>query len=142
MVKLQNVPQTKHKNNMYTIGDLMIRLKNGYMARKSSIKCLYSHFSQALLDKLQQLEYIQSYTIGDDVKKTIIVELRYNDGRPAITDVKIFSKPGQRRYISAKKLKPVLSNLGHAILSSPLGLVTNHEARKKHVGGEFLFEIW
>jgi len=127
---------------MYTLGDLMIRLKNGYMARKPSVDCLYSNFSQALLDKLQQLKYIQSYTVGNDAKKTINVVLRYNDGRPAITDVRIFSKPGQRRYTAAKKLRPVLSNLGHAILTSPAGIITNHEARKKHVGGEFLFEIW
>lgn len=127
---------------MYTIGDLMIRLKNGYMSRKPSVECLYSNFSKALLDKLKQLEYIQSYSIGDDARKTITVELRYNEGQPAITDVRIFSKPGQRRYTSAKKLRPVLSNLGHAILSSPLGIITNHEARRKHVGGEFLFEIW
>jgi len=127
---------------MYTAGDLMIRIKNGYMVRRLSVDCLYSRFSQALLDKLQQLGYIQSYSLGKDSKKTITVELRYNNGRPALTDVKIFSKPGQRRYLTKKKLKPVLNNLGHAILSSSLGIVTNHEARKKHVGGEILFEIW
>ncbi len=72
----------------------------------------------------------------------MVVELSYADGMPAMTDVKIYSKPGRRWYVTVKKIKTVFGGLGAAIISTPKGILTNQEAKKEKIGGELLFEVW
>lgn len=125
-----------------SITDLVIRLKNGYMSRKDSITTPYSKYRVSVLQKLQELNYIESYEVDGEVIKNITVILKYNHGVPAITDVKIFSKPGRRWYTPYKDIRPVLGGMGKVILSSSKGIVTDKEAKKEQVGGELLFHIW
>lgn len=126
-----------------SIIDLIIRIKNSYLARKESLSCYYSKFKEEILKKLKELKYIKDYKIEEkDSKKMIFIELLYIDKEPAITDVKIYSKPGRRYYVSYKDLKPVMSGYGHSIISTPKGIMTNKEARLKKIGGELLFNIW
>lgn len=119
--------------------DLIIRIKNGYMARKENIEVSKSHFNEEVLKKLLQLGYIKKFQV---VESKIQVELLYKDKNPVITDVHIYSRPGSRYYISYKDLKQVVGGLGFSILSTPKGILSNKEARKTKVGGELLFSIW
>lgn len=119
--------------------DLIIRIKNGYMARRESIDVSSSHFNEAVLMKLMQLGYIKKFQVKDRI---IQVELLYKERNAAITDVQIFSKPGRRYYVSYKDLKPVLGGLGYSIISTSKGIFSNKEARKRKLGGELLFSIW
>ncbi len=125
-----------------TIIDLIIRMKNGYMARKEQIELPYSRIKEDVLKKLLSLKYIKNYNTKKDKFGKITIELLYKNGEPAFTDLKIYSKPGRRWYVAAKDIKPVLGGLGASILSTPKGILTNQEAKKEHVGGELLFEIW
>lgn len=125
-----------------SITDLVIRLKNGYMSRKERITVPYSKFRISVLEKLQELNYIEKFEVEGEVIKTIFVELKYDGGVPAITDVKIFSKPGRRWYVPYKEIRPVLGGMGKVILSSSKGILTDNEAKKERVGGELLFHIW
>lgn len=125
-----------------SIIDLIIRIKNGYSARRESIDAPYSGFREEVLKKLESLGYIKNYTVSGDVIKIIDVTLAYENGIASVTNVKLFSKPGRRWYTSAKNLKSVLGGMGVAVLSTPQGIMTNKEARKKNIGGELLFEIW
>lgn len=98
---------------------------------------------EEVLKKLAALKFIASYKIEkDDMFKKLIIELNYQDGTPAVTDVKIYSKPGRRWYVPVKKIKGVFGGLGAAILSTPKGILTNKEAVKEKTGGELLFEVW
>ncbi len=126
----------------HAIIDMIIRIKNGYMARRDNVVTPGSQFRREVLTKLQQIGYIEGFSEEGDVKKTFDIELKYKHGEPAVTDVKLFSKPGQRHYVPAKSLKPVLSGMGYAIVSTPKGVMTNIEAKKANQGGELLFEIW
>ncbi|OGK25098.1 30S ribosomal protein S8 [Candidatus Roizmanbacteria bacterium RIFCSPLOWO2_01_FULL_37_13] len=119
--------------------DLIIRIKNGYMARRESIDVSSSHFNEAVLMKLMQLGFIKKFQAKDRI---IQVELLYKERNAAITDVQIFSKPGRRYYVSYKDLKPVLGGLGYSIISTSKGIFSNKEARKRKLGGELLFSIW
>ena len=119
--------------------DLVIRIKNGYMARKESIEASYARFNEEILGKLKQLGFIKNFKTKD---RKIQIELLYVDRNPAITDVQIFSKPGMRFYVSYKDLKPVLGGLGYSIISTSKGILSNKEARKRKLGGELLFSIW
>lgn len=125
----------------YSIGDLVIRIKNGYMAKRESVSAPYSRVNEAVVKKLAQLQFISDYHV-DKEKKLLDIRLRYDDGRPALTDLRLFSTPGRRWYVSYRTLKPVLSGYGFSLLSSPKGIVTNIEAKKLKVGGELLFNIW
>jgi len=126
----------------HAVIDLIIRIKNGYMARREMVSSPASNFRIDVLKKLKQVGYIKGFTQSGDIKKTVDITLKYVDGEPAMTDVKIGSKPGQRYYVAAKELKPVLSGLGYSIVSTPNGVLTNIEAKKANQGGELLFEIW
>ncbi len=122
--------------------DLAIRIKNGYLARREAITVPYSRFKEEVLKKLKGLEFIKDYHVEGDKVKNITVDLLYNNGASALTDIKIFSKPGQRFYVSYKELKPVFGGIGYSILSTPKGILTDKEARKAKIGGELLFNIW
>lgn len=123
--------------------DLIIRIKNGYLAKKETVISPYSKFRENVLKKLFELKFIKNYQVtGGDKIKEITIELLYKNGVPALTDVKIFSKPGRRYYVSYHQLKPVLGGYGASILSTSKGILTNKEAYKLKVGGELLFNIW
>lgn len=126
----------------YSVGDLVIRIKNGYMAKKEVIESPYSKLREQILKKLVQIKYIKSYSVTGDIKKDLTIELLYKDNVPVFTDLKIFSTPGRRWYVAKKKLKPVLNGMGYSILSTPQGIMTNIEAKKNNLGGELLFNIW
>lgn len=125
-----------------SIIDLIIRIKNGYAARRETISSPYSKFKEEVLKKLSTLGYIKQYSVEGDIIKTFTITLDYQNGAPAVTDVKLFSKPGRRWYTASKNIKCVLGGLGVSILSTPQGILTNKEARKTQIGGELLFEIW
>lgn len=122
--------------------DLIIRVKNGYLANRETIESPYSGFVEEILTVLKQIGFIKDYQIGKDLKKRIIIDLLYKAGKSVLTDVKIMSKPGRRIYISYKDLKPVLGGFGYSLISTPKGVMTNKQARKEKLGGELLFQIW
>jgi small subunit ribosomal protein S8 len=122
--------------------DLIIRIKNGYMARKDQVTAPFSKYRESVLVKLMSLGYISNYVVNGDVKKVITIDLNYDKGIPAVTDVKIFSTPGRRWYTPYKEVQSVKGGMGHAILSSSKGILTDKEAKKSQVGGELLFYIW
>ncbi len=127
-----------------TIIDLVIRIKNGYIANRESIECPYSKLREEVLKKLTALKFIKGYRIDKSVKfHKFVIELSYEEnGMAVLTDVKIYSKPGRRWYVPAKKIKSVFGGLGASILSTPKGILTNREAIKQKIGGELLFEVW
>ena len=125
-----------------SIIDLIIRIKNGYMAKKETIESPCSKYKVAVLNKLVSLKFIKGYEVKGEIKKSMTIDLAYEEDKPAISDVKIYSKPGMRLYISYKNLKPVLSGFGYSILSTSKGIMTNKEAKKAKLGGELLFSFW
>lgn len=123
--------------------DLIIRIKNGYMAKKETVQVPFSKFAETVLNKLQALKFIKIFDIEEDDKvKKILVTLLYDEGVPSVTQIEVVSRPGQRNYVSYRELKPVLSGMGYSILSTSKGIMTNKEARKNKLGGELLFKIW
>lgn len=126
-----------------TIIDLVIRIKNGYLANRQSVECPYSKLREEVLKKLAALGFIKSYRIDKSVAfNKFIIELKYEGGVAALTDVKIYSKPGRRWYVPAKKINKVFGGLGASVLSTPKGILTDQEARQEKTGGELLFDVW
>ena len=112
------------------------------MAQKETITVLHSKYGVEVLKKLKELKFIAGYSETGEKFKALEVTLAYEKNESKFTDVQIFSKPGRRFYVSYKDLKPVMSGYGYSILSTPVGILTNREARTKKIGGELLFNIW
>lgn len=123
--------------------DFIIRIKNGYLAQKQNASGMYSKLNESIAEILKKEGYIKSFKVTQDGnKKSISVELLYNEDEPAIQGVKIYSRPGQRHYVKKEEIKSVLGGLGMSIVSTPLGVMTNKHARKNKTGGEILYSIW
>jgi len=123
--------------------DLVIRIKNGYMAEKPTIACRYSMLNTNVLTLLKREKYIKDFSIQEDgPKKDITIELLYPNNKPALRGVKILSKPGRRTYNRLQDMRPVLGGLGMSVLSTSKGIMSDREARTSKMGGEILFQIW
>ncbi len=92
---------------------------------------------------LKQEGFICDYSVDSSVKfGSLNVFLKYNSGRPVITDLRRVSRPGLRRYVGVSEVPRVLSGLGVSILSTSSGMMSSREARRKNVGGELLAFVW
>jgi len=127
-----------------TVGDFIIQLKNAGMAGKKQVSLPYSKLKHSIAQKLVEKGYVESAEMqGKQVTKTLEVALKYTEGgKHQIIGVKRVSKPGRRLYAKATEIYPVKFGKGHMVLSTPVGILTDDEARKQHVGGEQLFMIW
>lgn len=125
------------------IGDMLSQVKNAYMAGVIVVEVPYSKLKESVAKILAEQGYISSVsTKGESAHKTLILELRYDASRAALTDVKRKSKPGLRLYVGSGAIPTVVGGMGVAILSTPQGIMTGKEAKKKHIGGELLCEVW
>lgn len=125
------------------ITDMLNRIRNAQAVSHPTVDVPFSNLKYEIIKILEKQSFIQkAEKRGRKAKKIIEITLKYDDGVPAIFGLKRISKSGQRIYVKAKELKPVRRGYGIAIISTPEGLMTNKEARKKRLGGEILFEIW
>ncbi|MBI5621140.1 30S ribosomal protein S8 [Candidatus Gottesmanbacteria bacterium] len=125
------------------IGDMLVQIKNAYMAGKFAVVLPYSGLKESVAKVLKDEGYLASVSnSGDRVKKTLELGLRYEGAAPALTDVKRKSKPGLRIYVSSDAIPTVIGGMGSAIVSTPQGIMTGKQAKKKHIGGELLCEVW
>ena len=126
-----------------TIGDFIIQLKNAGMVKKDQVAIPYSGLKHRIAAKLAEKGYVGAVEVnGKEVKKSLLVTLKYEGGRHQISGVKRISKPGRRLYAKAAEIYPVKFGKGSLILSTPAGILTDEEAREARVGGEQLFMIW
>jgi small subunit ribosomal protein S8 len=126
------------------LGDMLTRIRNGQRARKDSINSPASKLRARVLDVLQREGYIRGYS-EVDVKpgiREIRIELKYHEGSPVIQNITRVSKPGRRIYAGVKELPRVLNGLGITIVSTPKGVLSDHEARQANVGGEVLCSVF
>lgn len=126
------------------ISDLIIQLKNAARVRKESITVPYSKLKHAVVEKLEERGYVGPIAKrGKKARKFLEITIRYDkNGSARIEETKRVSKPGRRVYVPVSSIHPVRLGKGALILSTPKGILTGEEAKKEHVGGEALFEIW
>ena len=59
-----------------------------------------------------------------------------------IREISRVSKPGRRVYASVKALPRINNGLGISILSTPKGVMADHDARDANVGGEIICTVF
>ncbi len=122
-----------------SVGDAVIRIKNGYLASKKEVMIPFSNLVFNLCKLLVKEGFLATCEMSE---RWIRVTLRYDGKTPRLTDVKRISKPGLRVYKGARELPRVLNGFGIAIISTPKGLMTEKEARSAKLGGEVMAEVW
>ena len=130
---------------MDTVGDLLARIKNAYMAKLEKVVLPYSKQNLALTEVLAEEGYIQSYDetlVDGKTFKRIEAVLKYEGRKAVLSNLKRISKPGLRVYSDRKHLPRVLNGLGIAIISTPKGIMTDKKARKLGFGGEVMAYVW
>ncbi len=125
------------------LGDLLTRIRNAQMRNKSKVLSPMSRLRESVLDVLKSEGYIRGYAVVEkDGRSEIEIELKYFDGAPVIREIERISKPGRRVYTSVRNLPRVNNGLGVAIVSTPKGVMADHEARDANVGGEILCTVF
>ena len=126
------------------LGDLLTRIRNGQRAGHAKVTAPASQLRENLLRVLESEGYIRGferYNVRQGVDE-LSIELKYNEGTPVINKIMRVSKPGRRVYAKIKDLQKVYNGLGISILSTPRGVMSDHEARQKNVGGEILCQVF
>lgn len=121
------------------ISDLLVRLQNASRVEHDRVELPYSRIKHSIAKLLNKEGYV-----GEVSKKghELVIELRYDAGRPAILGTKRISKPSRRMYFGVRDVKPIKRGHGLVVLSTPAGVLSGKEAQAQRVGGEVLFEIW
>ena len=124
------------------IGDMLARIKNAQVRNHSKVSLPSSKFKSKIADVLKAEGYIIDYKINDEKKPLIEINLKYNSGNPVINTIERISKPGRRIFSSASSLPKINNGLGIAIVSTPQGVMTDVDARKKKLGGEIICKVF
>ena len=120
------------------ISDMLTRLRNGYMSKQKEVVIPSSKLKVAIAQVLEQEGYIKGFHVDGEVKKTLVVEMKYFNRRSVVEGIERVSKPSCRLYCGSKDIPKVKDGLGLAILSTPKGILSGKDAEKQNVGGEIL----
>ncbi len=127
------------------IHDLLIRIKNAYMARKTTVEDVpFSNFKVSILELLKQYRFVQKFDIKEEgVKKFINITLKkVINPVDDVPNIKFFSKPSRPWYVSYKDINLVAGGKGIGIISTNQWLMPAHVAKQKKLGGELIAEIY
>ncbi|MCG7872131.1 MAG: 30S ribosomal protein S8 [Candidatus Thiodiazotropha lotti] len=121
------------------IADMLTRIRNGQAAKKTTVELPSSKQKVAIANLLKNEGYIQEVSVNENgAKPTLVLELRYFQGRPVIDLIKRISRPGLRVYKGRDELPKVRAGLGVAIISTSKGVMTDRAARELGQGGEVI----
>ena len=125
------------------VGYLLTRIRNAQMRNKSKVSSPGSKLRESLLEVLKNEGYIRGYAVVEkDGRSELEIELKYFDGAPVIREIERVSKPGRRVYTSVRNMPRINNGLGVTIVSTPKGVMADHDARDANVGGEILCTVF
>ncbi|MBS33627.1 MAG: 30S ribosomal protein S8 [Verrucomicrobiales bacterium] len=127
---------------MDPIADLLTCIRNANQALKPEISVPHSGIKESAVRILKDEGYLESFNVEGDIKRSIRIQLKFQGRKGIISGLQRISKPGLRHYTSAKDIPLVLGGMGIAVVSTPQGLMSGHDARRKNLGGELLFKVW
>lgn len=126
------------------LGDMLTRIRNGQQANKQMIACPFSRLRENVCNVLKSEGFIRDFKVVDleGNKKELNIFLKYSEGRGVIRQIDRVSTPGRRVYTSMKDMPRFFNGLGILILSTPRGVIADHQARAGNVGGEVLCQVF
>ena len=128
---------------MDPINNMLNSIKNAQVVLLPQIEVGFSNLKYEIAKVLERRGFVEKVArTGKKTGKTLEIVLKYDNKVPAISGMKRVSKPGQRIYLAAQKIKSVRGGYGISIISTSKGLMTGSEAKKQNLGGEMICEIW
>ncbi len=128
------------------LSDFLTRIRNAGLARSLKVDVLNCRMNRCVAEILSEHGYIKGFKeITGTPMPTLRLYLKYESGdlrKPVIQGLKRVSKPGLRKYVRSTGLPKVMSGFGLAIISTSKGVVTDKDAQKLGVGGEYLCSVW
>jgi len=127
---------------MDLISNSLTCIRNANLCRNSTVTLPLLTKTKQLAEILQQEGFIESFTSRGH--KELVIQLKYQgqNRKPILTNLKRISKPGRRVYVNHKEIPSLFGGLGVLLVSTSIGLITNKQARKLHLGGEIICSIW
>jgi small subunit ribosomal protein S8 len=126
------------------IADMLTSIRNAVRSNKRWVVVPSSRVKRSLLDVLVRESYIRSYRpVGDETHPQLKIFLKYDRGNASvISDLRRVSTPGRRVYVKHDAIPRVRGGFGTAVLSTPAGVLTDKEARRQRLGGEWICTVW
>lgn len=124
------------------ISDMLTRLRNGGRALQPHIELPHSRLKENIAKILKSEGYVSEVAVDGKTIKKLKIRLKYNGKKNVIEGLRRVSKPGLRKYVGATEIPRVRGGLGVAVLSTPEGIMTDTQARRKNLGGELLCYVW
>lgn len=126
------------------IADMLTRIRNATLVHQREVRIPHAKLKEHIARILLAEGWLERVDVtGEPVGfKTLVLGLKYEaDGTSTIRTLERVSRPSRRQYVKRGDLPRVLSGFGIAILSTSAGLMTDREARKRHLGGEILCTV-
>jgi small subunit ribosomal protein S8 len=124
------------------ISDLLTRIRNAGRALLPAVELPHSRMKESVAKILRSEGYVSDVAVEGDAKKKLKIRLKYQGKKSVIEGLKRVSRPGLRRYVGSTEIPRVLNGMGVSIVSTPEGVMTGAQAKKKNLGGELLCNIW
>ena len=124
------------------ISDLLTRIRNAGRALLPAVELPHSRMKESVAKILKSEGYVSDVAVEGDAKKKLKIRLKYQGKKSVIEGLKRVSRPGLRRYVGSTEIPRVLNGMGVSIVSTPEGVMTGAQAKKKNLGGELLCYVW
>ena len=124
------------------ISDMLTRIRNAGHALLPTVEIPHSNLKEGIAQILKTEGYVTDVMVDGKVAKTLKLRLKYQGKKSTIEGLRRISRPGLRRYVGATEIPRVLGGMGVAVISTPEGVMTGVQARKKNLGGEVLCYVW
>jgi small subunit ribosomal protein S8 len=124
------------------IADMLTRIRNASKALLPAVEMPHSKLKESVARLLIKEGYASEVVVEGDKMKRLKLKLKYQGRRGVIEGLKRVSRPGLRSYVGATEIPKVRGGLGVAVISTPEGVMSGTEARRKNLGGEVLCHIW
>jgi len=124
------------------ISDMLTRIRNAQRALLPVVEVPHSRMKESIAHILRKEGYVADVAVEEKGFKKLKLKLKYQGKKTVIEGLRRISKPGLRHYVGATDIPRVRAGMGIAVVSTPEGVMTGAEARKKNIGGELLCYVW
>ena len=124
------------------ISDMLTRIRNAGLALQPLVELPHSRLKESIAHILKKEGYLAEVTVEGAAAKKIKLKLKFVGKKSVVEGIRRISKPGLRHYVGADSIPRVLGGMGVAVISTPEGVMTGVEARRKNLGGEVLCYVW
>lgn len=124
------------------LADMFTRVRNAQMAEKVNVTMPSSKMKVSIAQVLKDEGYVADFSVSDEAKPSLTIDLRYFEGKPVIESIQRASSPGLRQYRGQSDLPKVSGGLGVAIVSTSQGVMSDRAARKAGIGGEIICTVF